>query len=302
MKPGRNEPCWCRSGRKYKQCHRPYDEAPMARKYRASKQVYAKLWDVSSQSNLESGVYRWLAEQLRSLAPNRILHIGCGTGQSLVAIHEVFSCGLQVVAIDENFACLQRAETALVRHGVNCRLERRFSGERLTEDGFDYDVGSVRIEHAATDLLKESDVTNDPVLERALRESGPFDAVTVWLTGTHVARHDHVTVRRAGVSSDAAHRLLVQNTAYELADRVLRSGGWLHICDRGQPPTTDVLVKDALDGHRDQASVTSLVVEGLEHRPYEQPDGVGMVVSPGTSGQLPQTLEMSLVAVRASKP
>ena len=25
VKPGRNEPCWCGSGRKYKKCHEPVD-------------------------------------------------------------------------------------------------------------------------------------------------------------------------------------------------------------------------------------------------------------------------------------
>ncbi|MCL4393812.1 MAG: SEC-C metal-binding domain-containing protein, partial [Chloroflexi bacterium] len=27
MKPGRNDPCWCGSGRKYKNCHLREDEA-----------------------------------------------------------------------------------------------------------------------------------------------------------------------------------------------------------------------------------------------------------------------------------
>jgi len=26
VKPGRNEPCWCGSGRKYKKCHLPDEE------------------------------------------------------------------------------------------------------------------------------------------------------------------------------------------------------------------------------------------------------------------------------------
>ena len=26
VKPGRNEPCWCGSGKKYKKCHRPEDD------------------------------------------------------------------------------------------------------------------------------------------------------------------------------------------------------------------------------------------------------------------------------------
>jgi uncharacterized protein YecA (UPF0149 family) len=29
-KPGRNEPCWCGSGKKYKKCHLPGEEAKAA--------------------------------------------------------------------------------------------------------------------------------------------------------------------------------------------------------------------------------------------------------------------------------
>ncbi len=31
-KPGRNDVCWCGSGKKYKKCHLPADEAEAARK------------------------------------------------------------------------------------------------------------------------------------------------------------------------------------------------------------------------------------------------------------------------------
>ncbi len=30
-KPGRNEPCWCGSGEKYKKCHLPEDEKQAAK-------------------------------------------------------------------------------------------------------------------------------------------------------------------------------------------------------------------------------------------------------------------------------
>ncbi len=31
QKPGRNEPCWCGSGEKYKKCHLPEDEKQAAK-------------------------------------------------------------------------------------------------------------------------------------------------------------------------------------------------------------------------------------------------------------------------------
>ncbi len=30
VRPGRNEPCWCGSGRKYKKCHEPEDSKKAA--------------------------------------------------------------------------------------------------------------------------------------------------------------------------------------------------------------------------------------------------------------------------------
>jgi len=30
--PGRNDPCWCGSGRKYKKCHLPHEEKKSAEK------------------------------------------------------------------------------------------------------------------------------------------------------------------------------------------------------------------------------------------------------------------------------
>lgn len=301
MTPGRNEQCWCGSGRKYTQCHRLYDDAPVEKKYQVAQEIYAGLWDATSQQHFESGVYRWLAKQLQPLQPKRVLDVGCGTGLSLLTIHEVLGDNIEVVAIDENLACLKRAARVLGRRNLNCRLEQRFSEHRLTQDGYSNDVRPITIPRGVTNLLIEADVTNDPYLTDALKDSGSFDAVTIWLTGTHVARLHHATARRAGVSNDSEHRLFVQNTVYELADVVLRPGGWLLVCDRGQTPTTDALVEDVLAAHRDQASVTSLVVRGLEHRPYSRPDGVGMAVSPGTSGRVPATLDLSFVSVTAEK-
>ena len=39
MKIGRNDPCWCGSGRKYKQCHEAFDE-----KIRSATQILMKNW------------------------------------------------------------------------------------------------------------------------------------------------------------------------------------------------------------------------------------------------------------------
>jgi hypothetical protein len=36
VRPGRNEACWCGSGRKYKKCHLQEDEKKQAKRFRAN--------------------------------------------------------------------------------------------------------------------------------------------------------------------------------------------------------------------------------------------------------------------------
>ncbi|EKO3961192.1 hypothetical protein F2K62_002443 [Vibrio fluvialis] len=81
------------------------------------------------------------------------------------------------------------------------------------------------------------------------------------------------------------YRIFVQNEVYEIADKILRSNGILHIVDRGQELTSEDDKNDLIESHRDQASVTNLVVqETVESREYEDPNNgydVGMVTNVG---------------------
>lgn len=36
LKPGRNDACWCGSGRKYKKCHLQEDEKKQAKRFKAN--------------------------------------------------------------------------------------------------------------------------------------------------------------------------------------------------------------------------------------------------------------------------
>jgi hypothetical protein len=138
-----------------------------------------------------------------------------------------------------------------------------------------------------------TDICNDPFLRPALQASGPFDAVTIWLTGVHMLRQENVNVRARRIDSDGAHRLYVQNAAYELADFVLRPGGVLQVGDRGIAPDTPLLRADILQAHGRQASVTLLQVKSLTHRHYDEPDSgrTPMRLTPGTSGLVPVDAE-----------
>lgn len=303
MAPGRNDDCWCGSGRKYKHCHYQIDTSLADQKYAASQAVYARNWTLTAQHHFKGGVYRWLAEQIANAKPKRILDIGCGSGHGLIALREVLGPDLQIVAIDENRSCLQTARETLRRNGVEADLVNRMSVMR-TSEGYDHIAAPLSLPTDAACVLVESDVCNDPYLRPALQASGPFDAVTIWLTGVHVLRQENVNVRAHGIESDGAHRLYVQNATYELADLVLRPGGVLQVGDRGMAPETPTLRADTLQAHGQQASVTTLQVKSLTHRLYDEPDRgrTPMRLTPGTSGLVPTAFQIAVLSIVSEKP
>ena len=75
-------------------------------------------------------------------------------------------------------------------------------------------------------LLMDGDIQNNSKLLSWLRENGPFDAVTCWLIGTHHARTYNEVFDAINVSDVLEYRLSVQNRVYELADQILRAGGF----------------------------------------------------------------------------
>lgn len=303
MVPGRNENCWCGSSRKYKHCHYDIDNVPDDQKYGAAQQVYARNWATTARHHFDNGVYHWLASQLSDRAPKRILDIGCGSGHGLAALRDVLGPDVRIVAIDENRTCLATARDTLRQQGGEANVVHRMTVSHGPA-GYDHVAGPLEFEPDAPCTLIESDICNDPYLAEALLASGPFDAVTIWLTGAHMLRQSNVNVRAHGIGSDGAHRLYVQNAAYELADAILRPGGILQVGDRGQTPDTPLLEADMLQAYAHQASVTSLVVESLTYRPYDEPGQrrTPMVFTPGTAGLLPLELKLAIISILSEKP
>ncbi|NVD27196.1 methyltransferase domain-containing protein [Parasphingorhabdus flavimaris] len=303
MAPGRNEDCWCGSKRKYKHCHHDIDNAPDDQKYETAQRVYSTNWTVTARKHSENGVYDWLASQLVSRAPKRILDIGCGSGHGLVAMREVLGNDVRIVAVDENRACLDSARDTLHRQGVAAQVVHRMTVSQ-TPTGFNHVAGPLSFDADSACTLIESDICNDPFLTSALLDSGQFDAVTIWLTGVHMLRQFNVNVMENDINSDATHRLYVQNAAYELADAVLHPGGILQVGDRGQTPDTPLLEADLLQAHSHQASVTSLEVKSLAHCPYNEPGQrrTPMVFTPGSAGLIPDKLELAIISVVSEKP
>ena len=305
-KIGRNDNCWCNSGKKYKHCHYEIDLANPDNKYAAAQSVYAKNWNLTSEQHLRNGDYDWLAEQLVQFAPMRVLDIGCGTGQASLALMNAFESEIELVGLDENRNCLQKAKDRLwnelkIETDLIVRGSISYSG-----DSYVSDFARLKLDGIVSCLLVEADICDDPYLLPALKEFGPFDAVIVWLTGTHMLRQENAIVRSKRITTDGQHRLFVQNTAYELADKVLKKGGVLQVADRLQMPKDDDGREDLLLAHRDQASTTTLEVksENMAFRPYALPKSgaTAMRITPGTSGRMPNNLELAIVSMISVKP
>ena len=303
MRTGRNNPCYCGSGRTYKFCHLPIDDALTEDKYAAAQKVYAKHWSRTSELHFDERLYHWMAERLSPFAPSKIFDVGCGSGHGLIALFETFGREIQVVSVEENASCVTIAENTLAMTGVPTkkilRLEVFHSGS-----GYFFKAGPVPTPFRSGCTLIEGDVCNDPRLIEALLASERFDAVTVWLSGTHMMRPQHADIQRNNIKSDGSHRLYVQNSTYDLAERILRPGGVLQVVDRTEVPDTDLMRDDMLDAHREQASTTSLKVMSLDYLRYKEPaeSRMPMKITPGLSGRMPDRPDIAITSVISQKP
>jgi SAM-dependent methyltransferase len=303
MEIGRNSPCPCGSGRKYKHCHFSIDQAPLELKYAAVQSVYAKNWVTAAKSHYEQQHYHWMAGILSRFKPARIFDVGCGSGHGLLALYAVLGQRIEVVSIDDNQACLDVAYDTLSKANITTSVIKRLE-TRMTPQGYVQVGTKIKNMPATQCTLIESDLCNDDFIEDALVTHGLYDVVTIWLTGTHMMRPNHASVRQRNITSEGNHRLYVQNKLYEVADRILRHGGVLQIVDRGEAPTASLLREDALRAHREQASVTSLQVTDLEYRIYIEPKGTRTPIkfTPGTSGRMPKVYETAFVSIISIKP
>lgn len=260
--------------------------------------TYAKLWAETADEHAQHGHYAWMAEQLP--VRGRVLEIGCGNGQSSLAL---VRSGQTVLAVDENPVCVEKAMELLATNGVPFDVERReavtFTGGKYV---IDYSPPTVAPFAKAVTLL-EGDTLADEDLLRWISTVGPFDAVVCWLVGSHSGRHANRGLSKFEFTNATHYRLKTENLIYELADGVLRPGGYLHIVDRGEAPTSPMLLNDAIQAHRDQASVTSLEVQGLTYQRYDPETlATAMEFMPGLSGRVPKKFRPALVSILAQKP
>lgn len=299
-KIGRNDPCRCGSGLKFKNCHLGLDAAKPAVRLKTEHDAYVKKWTANSSCFESQGCYAWMATKVKMNTPATLLDIGCGDGRGLKAILQANSNSeFRVIGIDENLSCLHETEKTLREAGFTVELLDRTTLHTIGEvHQFTYLPIAPKTKSQVT--LLQSDLLSDEFLSDYLLSLGKIDAITVWLVGTHLERGNCKNIQHLSIGSSGQYRLRVQNKAYELADAVLKAGGVLHIVDRGEVPTTDHLKQDFLNAHKDQASVTSLNVLGLEFMEYEEPQvqmRIAMVKTLGTSGRVPDLSKTAMLSV-----
>ena len=263
------------------------------------REQYANNWATGHAEHFSAqGDYEWMAGFLDGCP--RIVEVGAGNGSGTIALCRR---GAVVVGIEKNPFCLQIAERKLREAGIPVVVEPR--GTVVPdEDATSFEITYPRISSQLPTegaLLLGGDVTIDRELVSWLVAHAPFDGIACWNIGTYRLNLD--------VTSDPSeYRLIVQNRVYEMAERVLRPGGVLHVVDRGREPTKEnvqAMVESQLDGHRDQASTTSLRVDpNIQYRVYEPPPentGISMQAADTSSFEF-NSNRMAFWSIASRKP
>jgi len=241
------------------------------KKLKEEYQTYINKWKNNAEAFNAQNCYSWMAQKIFTNQKNLILDIGCGDGTGLQALlSKNDNNQLKIIAIDENLDCLKEAQRKLSSQGYSTELIERC--DIIYDNKYHgYNFKSIDKTPEQQITLIHTDLLSDPYIEPYLNSIGKFDAITIWLIGTHTERRNCMNIFPLNITSDAQYRLLVQNKAYELADEILISGGILQTVDRGQIPNTELLKDDILNAHKDQASVTTLEVFDLDYMIYNEP-------------------------------
>lgn len=185
--------------------------------------------------------------------------------------------------------------------GTKCSLVER---ERVRGDGPSYAIeySAMRAKwpsHGKATLVMGNAIT-DPHFVDIIEQLAPIDAIVCWLIGVHTAVDLDIACQ--GNNEPALYRLRVQNGLYELADRVLRPSGVLHIVDRVRS-LSDADLLEVREAHRDQAGPTALEVMEPEVIPYDRPASDHQVqLVMGAVGVETVPPAMYLVSIKARKP
>lgn len=264
---------------------------------------YPHYWGSNAEHLAEQGCYEWMAGLLAPLQPKKILDIGCGTGEGLLALLKAYSPS--ITSIEENAECIRLASERVRAAGRSPAHVFRHSYEMQSDGRHGVFVDQSPIGIRGDPFLVQGDVIlNDSALLEFVLDQAPFDAVTVWLIGAYQFRQTCLNLAPLQITDGNQYRLTVQNRVYEIAGKVLRPGGWLHVVDRGEAPREKFLIDDLYNAHREQASPTDLDVFDVSYREYSEPTqrGVSMQLNPGSSGRVPKNWDLAMLSILSRRP
>lgn len=295
-----NAPCPCGNSKNYADCHKEINAAWPDGMIDVARRQYLDEWGLTSQHLFNQGGYKWAAKQLSPYTPQRLFDVGCGVGYGLSSIISEYS-NIEIIAIDENELCLNSTAQTLeeINNVTATKIFRMKSVCR--NDGIHtntYKNGLLGFSEQIT--LIESDFFEDEELFQWLYKSEKFDAVTVWLCGTHKERQFCSSCKN--INDNVENRLWTQNMAYELADKILKIGGVLHILDRVSFGVTKQHKEEVIRCHKEQAEPTTLHPVGVSSFPYDLPTdskGISFIGSLENNIIQPQRIELqSVISVK----
>lgn len=239
-----------------------------------------------------------MCNQVKDYVPSKVLEIGCGTGEGTFALYDAFGC--EIVSLEENPQCMLKAQNLLKGKSVECQVHQRLRYLIYQDGRHRRQVFAVpSSDNGKVTIIQGDAIFEDPQLDETLKAAGPFDLVVVWLMGTFNMGRSCMDLDHLKIKTPREYVLRVQNQVYRSADRWLRSGGALQVVDRGQAPDTDEHMASLIKAHSAQASSTSLKVNSVTYRFYEEIKGCGIPLVTSNGDTPDQMAMVSIVSIKA---
>lgn len=257
------------------------------------KKAYRDQWQHTSEHLRAQGCYEWMAEQLDELQPRKILDIGCGCGNGLLALISRFE-PQTLVSLDENVGCVDATVKTLKEAGQKPRYHKRLKYIQRAVDLYEVFCTDAPLELGSGISIVQADIgCEDHIVSDALKRDAPFDAITVWLIGT-----DRQMLQNLG-SKPGEYRRQIHERILGLAINILRPGGWLQFVDRCAFPLTADQEQLLVKNHEMLINASHLKVLKHSIRSYEEAGDSGIPMST-LSGQVEHGTEMGLISIIAS--
>lgn len=249
---------------------------------------YAEAWRITSQDIELQGAYDWFADQLAPYRPCRVFDVGCGFGLGIYAMLRKYS-DIEIVSIEENPHCIDLAHEHILKNmGINADVKRRLKAVPADHPACAYKnkYKALNYKKAGRVCIIESDLLDDTALIPTFSQKNhQFDGLTIWLAGAAPSKR-HCQNFEGFVKDPYNLRLVTQNIAYELADKIVKPGGFINLVDRANLGNTEQNKDELLASHKEQAEGTSFEPVSATSRPYEiNPATQNVILGNMDSGQ-----------------